>query len=126
MIDPLTAYRAYNAAWNETDPGKRTRLLVQSWAVDGVLVDPETPDGVAGRADVAEYMATTHDSMPDLAIVERSEPEVLGTRLRVSWVARQRHEDVYTGTDFIEFADDGRIARVTMFYDPTPEGAESA
>jgi hypothetical protein len=126
MIDPLTAYRAYNAAWNEPDPERRSRLLVQSWSVDGVLVDPDTPDGVVGRDSLAEYIATTHDAMPDLAIVERSEPEVLGTRLRVSWVARQRHEDVYTGTDFIEFADDGRIARVTMFYDSTPGGAESA
>jgi SnoaL-like domain len=126
MIDPLTAYRAYSAAWNEADPGRRNRLLVQSWAVDGVLVDPDTPDGVVGRDAVAEYMAATHDGVPDLTIVERSEPEVLGTRLRVSWVARQRHEDVYTGTDFIEFADDGRIARVTMFYDSTPEGAQTA
>ena len=126
MIDPLTAYRAYSAAWNETDPGGRSRLLVQSWAVDGVLVDPDTPDGVIGRDELAEYMATTHDAMPDLAIVERSEPEVLGTRLRVSWVARQRHEEVYTGTDFIEFADDGRIARVTMFYDSMPEGDKRA
>ena len=41
-------------------------------------------------------------------------------------LARQRHEDVYSGTDFIKFADDGRIARVTMFYDSTPEGAQTA
>jgi len=28
---------------------------------------------------------------------------------------------MYTGTDFIEFGDDGRVQQVTMFYDSTPD-----
>ena len=126
MIDPLTAYRAYSAAWNEkADAGRRNGLLAESWALDGVLVDPDTPDGVVGRTEVSEYIAAAHDTMADFVIVESSTPEVLGGRLRVSWVARQGQVEVYTGIDFIEFASDGRIARVTMFYDSTTEDGES-
>jgi hypothetical protein len=55
------------------------------------------------------------------AACETSEPEMLGNRLRVSWIARPDGEETYTGTDFIEFAADGRVSQVTMFYDSTPD-----
>ncbi len=54
-------------------------------------------------------------------ISDTAEPELLGGRLRTQWKAVQDGETMFTGTDFIEFASDGRISQVTMFYDSTPE-----
>ena len=121
-LDPIAAYTAYSAAWNERDDrDARNALLDRAWASDGVFVDEETPEGLIGRDALSGYIELTHREMPDLVIAETSEPEILGDRLRVRWVARQGNRQMYTGTDFIEFADDGRVSRVTMFTDSTPE-----
>lgn len=121
-LDPLAAYSAYSAAWNrKDDPGARDELLERAWVLDGEFFDEETPDGVVGREALSQYIATTHVEMPDLIVTETSEPQLLGNRLRVSWVAMQGRSQMYTGTDFVEFAEDGRVSRVTMFYDSTPE-----
>ncbi|MDP9234417.1 MAG: nuclear transport factor 2 family protein [Actinomycetota bacterium] len=121
-LDPIAAYTSYSAAWNERDdPEKRKKLLDQAWSQEGVLFDEETPDGLVGGEALSAYIADTHAQMPDLVITETSPPQVLGNRLRVSWVARQGDTQMYTGTDFVEFAEDGRVSRVTMFYDSTPE-----
>jgi hypothetical protein len=124
-VDPFVVYRAYSDAWNEArDPERRNALLAESWSDDGVLVDEETPDGIVGRAALAEYIAETHRAMPGLAISDVTTPQVLGGRMRVQWIAHQDGEVTYTGTDLIELAPDGRIARVTMFYDPTASTAD--
>ncbi len=109
-LNPMDAYKSYSAAWNEEDSDVRKSLLDQAWADDGALLDEETPDGLVGRKALNEYIAGTHEEMPGLVITETSEPQVLGNRLRVSWVARQGDAEMYTGTDFVEFADDGRVA----------------
>jgi SnoaL-like domain len=119
--DPIATYYSYSAAWNETDSDARNRLLEQSWAQDGAFFDGDTPDGLVGREALSEYIAGTHEEMPGLVIAETLGPEILGDRLRVRWVAHQGETQRYTGTDFVEFAEDGRVSRVTMFYDSTPE-----
>lgn len=121
-LDPIVAYKSYSAAWSEKDdPSARTTLLDQAWAPDGVFTDEETPEGLVGREALSEYIARTYEEMPGLVITDTSEPDVLGDRLRVRWAARQGDAPMYTGTDFVEFAEDGRISRLTMFYDSTPE-----
>ena len=121
-IDPFAAYTSYSAAWNEKhDPDAREKLLDQAWSQDGSFFDEDTPDGFVGREALSQYIADTHEAMPGLVITETSEPQVLGNRLRVRWVAARGDTQMYTGTDFVEFAEDGRVSRVTMFYDSTPE-----
>jgi hypothetical protein len=119
-LAPKAAYAAYSAAWNAKDADARTRLLDEAWAQEGVFFGEETPDGVIGREALSAYIAATHEEMPGLVVAETSEPEVLADRLRVRWIARQGVTEMFTGTDFVEFADDGRVSRVTMFYDSTP------
>jgi hypothetical protein len=120
-LEPRAAYAAYSAAWSESeDPDARRRLLDRAWAQDGEFFDEETPEGLVGREALNDYIAGTHEEMPGLVVTETSEPEVLGNRLRVRWIARQDGTEMFTGTDFVEFADDGRVSRVTMFYDSTP------
>ena len=50
-----------------------------------------------------------------------AEPEMLSGRMRTVWQAREGEAITYTGTDFIEFGADGRISRVTMFFDSEPD-----
>ena len=120
-LDPIAAYKMYGEAWNEEhDSDARGKLLERSWSPTESLFDPETPEGVQGVAALVEYISDTHDEIPGLIVAETSDPEVLGKRLRVLWEARQNGEQLYTGTDFVEFAEDGRISRVTMFYDSAP------
>jgi hypothetical protein len=120
-LDPIAAYERYSAAWNANDAGQAAQLLSESWADHGVLVDPDNPEGVTGREALLEYIARTHAELVELDISASSEPEVLGGRMRTTWKATAGGEVMFTGTDFLEFAPDGRIARVTMFYDSTPE-----
>jgi len=120
-VGPRDAYAAYSAAWHELASAARDQLLERSWADDGTFFDPEVPNGLVGREALDAYIAETHAEMPGLVITETSELQMLGNRVRVTWVAHQDGQQTYTGTDFIEFADDGRIARLTMFYDSTPD-----
>ncbi len=53
-------------------------------------------------------------------VTDTTEPEMLGGRMRTRWEARQDGRSVYTGTDFVEFDDEGRIIRLTMFTDSGP------
>ena len=124
MQDPVEMYYAYSAAWNETaDPALRKSLLIQSWAAEGVFVDDENPDGLVGPAALGDYIGRTHAELPGLVVAETSEPQVLGSRLRVRWAALQAGVQTFSGTDFVEFAPDGRVSRVTMFSDDSPEAA---
>jgi hypothetical protein len=117
--DPIAAYQAYSAAWNERDASARAALLERAWAVDGRLFDDENAGGLVGRAALASSIDETHEAMPGLAVTETSDPEMLGDRLRVTWVALQDGVPTFTGSDFVEFDAEGRIARVTMFTDPS-------
>jgi hypothetical protein len=119
--DMIGTYNTYGEAWNATEPSEAASLLAKSWAEDGVLFDPDNPEGVKGRDALVEYIMKSQIDMKGLDISDTAEPETLGNRLRTQWVARQEGADTYTGTDFIEFDSDGRISQVTMFYDSTPE-----
>ena len=121
-IDPMSAYRSYSDAWSGAKDGDARRALLEdAWSEDGVFVDPETPAGLIGREALIGYIAATHEAMPELVVTETSQPEILGQRLRVSWVATQSGKQMYTGTDFVEFDEAGRISRLTMFYDSAPD-----
>jgi hypothetical protein len=118
----VASFKAYADAWSsDLERDDRRKLLQRSWAPTGSLFDPETPGGLIGIEALLDYIAATHQELPGLVVVDTSEPEVLGERLRVPWEARQDGVRLYTGTDFVEFAPDGRISRLTMFYDSTPD-----
>ena len=125
-IDPRTAFSLYSQAWDgKLDPAARSELLVQAWAEDGELFDPDTPGGLIGRAALGAYIQEQHEASTGMVVSATAEPEMLGDRLRGKWA---QHEDgvlTLSGADFVEFAEDGRIQRLTMFFDSTPESAAS-
>jgi hypothetical protein len=55
--------------------------------------------------------------MPGLAIKPTTELVVLGDRGWYRWEATTADGEAFDGVDFVEFDADGRIERVTTFYD---------
>ncbi len=117
MSQNKNVVRRYDEVWAEHDHAARLAALAEIWADDGVYVDPEVPDGVRGRAALSDFIAASHDEMPGLTIKATSELVVLGDRGWYRWEAATSEGDSFDGIDFVEFAPDGRIERLTNFYD---------
>ena len=112
MIRPEDTYELYVRAWNE--PERALALLEECWAPDGVYADDEVPDGVVGRAAFAELITATHEALPGFRVWSTSVPRLLAGRIGVTWSGEGGDPlESQAGTDVIEFASDGRIARVT-------------
>ncbi len=112
MLRPEDVYALYSRAWNE--PERALALLEECWAQDGVYADDEMPDGVVGRAALGDLIAATHEALPGFRVWETSPPRLLAGRLGLTWSQEGGDpRESLAGTDVIEFAPDGRIARVT-------------
>ena len=112
MLRPADAYELYVRAWNE--PERALALLEDCWAPDGVYADDEVPDGVVGRAAFADLIVETHKALPGFRVWSTSAARMLAGRLGVTWSGEGGDPpEPQAGCDVIEFAADGRIARVT-------------
>ena len=112
MLRPEEVYELYARAWNE--PEGAGALLEKCYAQDGVYADDEVPDGVVGRAALVDLIAATHEALPGFRVWETSPPRLLAGRLVLTWSQEGGDpRESLAGTDVIEFAPDGRIARVT-------------
>jgi hypothetical protein len=112
MLRPEDAYELYSRTWNE--PERTLALLEECWATDGVYADDEVPDGVVGRAALGHLILATHEALPRFRVWETSTPRMLHGRMGVTWAQEGGDPpERVAGSDVIEFAADGRIARVT-------------
>ena len=117
-LDPTAALRVYDEAWTIPDYESRLAALRTIWADDRLYLDPDVPEGA--RGDRKRFNpSSTHSwsSTPGMSIVS-SAPDVLGDRAWFRWSATLGTGESFTGVDFVEFAPDGRIARLTGFYEP--------
>ena len=111
-MDPMDAYDHYERAWNE--PDNAPELLEEAWADDGVYADDEVPDGIVGPAALVALIRSNHESLPGFRVWATSHPRMLAGRLGVTWAGEGGDPpESSSGADVIEFAADGRIARVT-------------
>ena len=115
--DPIETYATYSRAWNEDDPGARAALLRSVWTDGSVYVDDEVPQGLRGEEALLGYIADSRSEMPGLVVSDTSAPKLVDGRLLVRWRAIQDGQQRYSGTDVVEFAPDGRISRITNFFD---------
>ncbi len=115
--DHTATVRRYGEAWAEGDAARRLAQLAEIWADEGVYVDAEIPEGVKGREALSAHISESFKELPGLAITATTEVAALGDRAWYRWSATAANEEPFTGTDFIEFAPDGRITRVTNFFD---------
>ena len=115
--DPATTVRRYDDAWAEHDDDARLAILRAIWAEEGIYTDPEIPSGVRGPHALSAFIAKTFLEFPGLVVTATAELTVIGDRAWYSWVAKTHNGETFAGMDFVEFASDGRIARLTNFYE---------
>jgi hypothetical protein len=118
MLRPQDAYALYSRAWNE--PERTAVLLEECWAHDGIYADDEVPEGVVGRAALTDLIVATHVDLPGFRVWETSPTRMLAGRLCVTWTQEGGDPpEGFSGSDVIELAPDGRIARVTGVLHPS-------
>ena len=117
VTDHAATVHRYDAVWAEPDQAARLAVLSEIWAEDGVYVDPEVPDGVRGPAALSDLITTSLDEMPGLEIKATTALVVLGDRGWYRWEATTADGEAFDGIDFVEFDAEGRIERLTNFYD---------
>jgi len=115
--DHVAMVRRYDEVWAERNAARRLDALSKIWAEDGFYVDPDVPEGVLGAEALSDFVAASFEEMPGLTITAISDVAVLGDRAWYRWKATTADGQSFEGTDFIEFAPDNRIQRVTNFYD---------
>ncbi len=114
---------AYIDAWNEPQADSRRQILAQVMTDDGGYVDPAKQ--VDSRAGVITYIGEVLSKYPGGRIVRTSEVDVHHLVCRFNWrLVKADGTKLPESVDFVEFAGDGRIRRVTGFFNPlTPSEA---
>lgn len=120
MADELNdVLAAYIAAWAETDPSKRLRLLDTCWSENGQYMDPT--GAAQGRQGLADHIGGFHAQMP-------------GARIELTTGASAHHGRIYfkwrlitpsggvgvEGVDFGTLSADGRIQEIVGFFGSPP------
>ena len=111
---------SYIAAWNETDPGARRRLIDIAVSEDATYVDPMlTGDGQDG---IDAMLAAAQQQMPDHRLQRVGPIDAYQDRVRFSWdvTGPDGGDPVLAGTDYAVIAPDGRLRSVTGFFDLAP------
>jgi uncharacterized protein YndB with AHSA1/START domain len=103
-------------AWAETDPRKR-RELIEACAAPGITFhDPFS--ALAGYEDLESHIAAAQHFMPGSRSVRAGEPLVSHGDALVRWEIRNADGQVAgKGLNAVTFAPDGRLLRVTGFWD---------
>ena len=115
-LDPIAAY---GAAWLETDDARRLELLETAWSDGAVYCDPLA--SVAGREALSAHIAGTQASFPG-QIAVTSQPVRHHDAAFFRWTMTDGDGAVVmTGFDVVQLANDGRIARLTGFFDSDTE-----
>jgi SnoaL-like domain len=115
--DPVATVHRYDEVWACEDHRSRLVILNEIWTDDGLYVDPAIPEGVRGPAALAAFIGQSFEELPGLAVTATSDLAVLADRGWYRWSATTADGQTLSGTDFVEFAPDGRIARLTNFED---------
>lgn len=109
--------RLWGEAWMATDEAARTEALDEVWAEDGVYVNAYVEAPVVGREALAETMAFGIGPGQYVEVSEWTPEDLLDDRLRIRW--RQccpSGLSLVQGTDVGEIGADGRLERVTSFW----------
>jgi hypothetical protein len=115
--DLAAVVRRYDEVWAERDVASRREILAAIWTDDTVYVDPDVPDGLVGPDALLDFIEASFEQYPGLAITAISEVAVLHGRAWYRWRQTSLGGQALEGTDFIEFDAEGRIQRLTGFFD---------
>jgi hypothetical protein len=115
--DLAAVVRRYDEVWAERDVARRREILAAIWTDDTIYLDPDVPDGLVGPDALVDFIDASFEQYPGLAISAISEVAVLRDRACYRWRQTSADGQAVDGTDFIEFDAEGRIQRLTGFYD---------
>jgi hypothetical protein len=108
----------YLAAFNETDPERRTALLGSLCTAESTYTDPHVD--VRGPDQLAAFISQTQERFPGFSFSLHGPIDAHHNQARFQWQAGPPEEpDRYLGFDVI-VADDGRIRSVYGFADSAP------
>lgn len=103
------------AAWAETDPSRRREALA-SCAMAGVIFRDDFAS-LEGREDLDAHIAATHVHMPGMRLERAGKLARSQGAALLRWQAKRPDGSVAgAGTSFVDFAPDGKIARVAGFW----------
>jgi len=124
MNNLTTTVDGYLAAWNETDPDLRAKLIEEVWATDGCLIDP--PLAAQGWAGIGDMAAALQGQFPGHHFRRATGIDAHHNQLRFGWELVGPDDAVaLSGLDVGETTDDGQLRRITGFFGDLPL-AESA
>ena len=108
---------AYAQAWSDPDPGVRRQRLATSVTDDVTYTDPSAQ--VTGRDALAAHLDEFLSRMPGARIERTTGVDAHGVVARFGWhLVQPDGAAPLVGLDFVELADDGRIARIVGFFGP--------
>ncbi|SEM46268.1 nuclear transport factor 2 family protein [Streptacidiphilus jiangxiensis] len=109
----------YLAAWNETDPALRRRLVDASWAEDGRYTDPLVV--AEGREAFDATLGAVQAQFPGLVFRMAGPVDAHHDIARFSWeLGPADGEALVVGFDVLVADAEGRIAQVHGFLDKVP------
>lgn len=113
--DPTTTIDTHLAGYAEPDRTKRDELIAAAWTRDGVLADPPFDGtGHAGIADMVDVLLTHY---PDHHFERTTDLDTHHDHARYRWaLVGPDGTKAVEGTDFAEFAADGRLVRIVGFF----------
>jgi hypothetical protein len=111
--DPITAY---GEAWLAVDEDERRALLEVAWAPDAVYSDPL--DHLQGREALGRHIGATQVALAGGRIAVTSTPVRHHDSAFFRWTMTDAAgATALTGFDVVQLDDQGRIARLTGFFD---------
>jgi len=119
--NPTTAVvDAHLRAYGEPDPQVRAALIAETWADDGVLVDPPLdpaagPEGLDATFAAVQALYPGHTFRRVTGVDRHHEVGRYGWEMIDADAAV-----VLAGTDVVDFAPDGRLTRVVGFFGDLP------
>jgi hypothetical protein len=106
---------AYLAGYCEPDASRRAALVAEAWSTDGELLDP--PFEATGHEGIAALTDGVLAHFPGHTFRRTTAIDAHHTFARYNWELVAADGTVaVSGTDVVEFAVDGRIARVVGFF----------
>jgi hypothetical protein len=108
----------YIAAWNETNPAARRRLIDEVWTADGTYTDPLAD--VAGRDQIDAVIAAVQGQFGGLEFSLAGPVDAHHDLARFTWnLGPGDGEPLVVGFD-VAVIQDGRLAKVHGFLDRVP------
>jgi hypothetical protein len=119
-MTPTAVADRHLAAYGEPDPIRRRALLEAAWISEGTLTDPPL-DAATGHDQLDDLFATVQSHYPDHRFRRTTDVDVHHDFGRYGWeLVGPDGTVVFGGVDVVDFAPDGRLARVVGFLGDLP------